>query len=113
MYSLEGVGRTGRAMGCGMIVYNQGVRPEFMELWRFIEFRIWATDVYRDEAMKMRDLTPHFHRFQRRLREKLILLRARRRLARGAGRLLLQRELGLPPRLDSVLEDFHREESRR
>jgi len=114
MYSIQGVAGTGAAATrhCGMIVYNQGVRPEFMEFWRFVDFRIWATDVYRDEAMKMRDLTPHFHRFKRRLREKLILLRARRRLARGGARLLLQREQSLTPRLDWVLEDFHQEESR-
>lgn len=118
MYSIQGVRAGGGAgVACGMIVYNQGIRPEFMELWRFMDFRIWATDVYRDEAMKMRDLTPHFHRFQRRLHERLILLRARRRLARQAARLLLQREMGMErgagPRLDWVLEDFHQEESRR
>jgi hypothetical protein len=111
MYSIQGVRAGG--LGCGMVVYNQGVRPEFMELWSFIEVRIWATDVFRDEAMKMRDLTPHFHRFKRLVREKLTHLRARRRLTREAVHLLLQRERGQGPRLDSVLEDFHQEESRR
>ncbi len=94
------------------IVYSVGIRPTFMRLELAQKVVLLAQDAHDTGEWTERDLTPTFFRFQRRLRNWLAWLIAVRRCLRP--RLLLQRELGLPQRLDLLLDEgYHQERDRR